>query len=46
MTGNAGGTVQGVRSGGKISVSVTVTSSSENTTGEIHTLHHADPARN
>jgi hypothetical protein len=45
MTGNAGGTVQGVRSGGKINVLVTVTSSSENTTGEIHTIHHADPAR-
>jgi hypothetical protein len=45
MTGNAGGTVRGVRSGGKVSVSVTVTSSSENTTGEIHTIRHADPAR-
>src|SRR4051812_26450946 len=28
MTGNAGGTVQGVRNGGKVSVTVTVTSSS------------------
>ena len=45
MIGNAGGTIHGVRSGGKISVNVTVTSSSENTAGEIHTIHHADPAR-
>jgi hypothetical protein len=44
-TGNAGGTVQGVRNGGKVSVTVTVTSSSENTTGEIHTLNRADPAQ-
>ncbi|MEO5926924.1 MAG: hypothetical protein ABIR70_24125 [Bryobacteraceae bacterium] len=44
-TGDAGGTVQGVRNGGKVSVTVTVTSSSENTTGEIHTLNHADPAQ-
>ncbi|MEI9814473.1 MAG: hypothetical protein WDO18_18325 [Acidobacteriota bacterium] len=43
-TGNAGGTVQAVRRGGKVSVSVTVTTTSENTKGEIHTLHHADPA--
>lgn len=44
-TGNAGGTVQAVRRGGKTNVSVSVTTSSENTTGEIRTLHHADPAR-
>jgi hypothetical protein len=42
MTGDAGGTVQAVRSGGKFTVAVTVTSSTENTKGEIHTLHHAD----
>ena len=42
--GNAGGTVQAVRNGGKIHVTVTVTTGSENTTGEIHTLRHADPA--
>jgi hypothetical protein len=44
-TGNAGGIVQAVRNGGKVNVTVTVTTSSQNTTGEIHTLHHADPAR-
>jgi len=43
--GNAGGTVQAIRNGGKINVTVTVTTASQNTTGEIRTLHHADPAR-
>lgn len=43
--GSAGGTVQAVRNGGKINVTVTVTTGPENTTGEIRTLHHADPAR-
>lgn len=42
-TGNAGGTVQAVRRGGRISVTVSVTTSSKNTTGEIHTLNHRDP---
>lgn len=41
-SGDAGGTVQAVRSGGKFTVAVTVTSSAENTKGEIRTLHHAD----
>lgn len=41
-TGDAGGTVQAVRNGGRTSVTVSVTSSSENTTGEIHTLHHEE----
>lgn len=43
--GNAGGTVQAVRRGGKTNVTVTVTTGPENTTGEIRTLQHADPAR-
>jgi hypothetical protein len=43
--GNAGGSVQAVRNGGKINVTVSVTTGPENTTGEIRTLHHADPAR-
>ena len=42
-TGTAGGTLQGVTDKGKMSVTITVTSSSENTTGEIHTLRHIDP---
>ena len=42
-TGNAGGTIQAVRRGGRISVTVSVTTSSQNTTGEIHTLNHRDP---
>jgi len=42
MTGDAGGTVQAVRNGGRTSVTVSVASSSENTTGEIHTLHHEE----
>jgi hypothetical protein len=44
-SGDVGGIVQAVRNGGKVSVTVSVTTSSENTSGEIHTLHHADPAR-
>lgn len=43
--GNAGGSVQAVRNGGKINVTVSVTAGPENTTGEIRTLRHADPAR-
>ncbi len=43
--GNAGGTVQAVRRGGKTNVTVSVTTGPENTTGEIRTLHRADPAR-
>jgi cytochrome c-type biogenesis protein CcmE len=43
--GNAGGTVQAVRNGGKTNVTVSVTTGPENTTGEIRTLHRADPAR-
>ena len=39
-TGTAGGTVQGVRRGGKMSVLVSVSSSSTETQGEIHTLFH------
>ena len=42
-TGNAGGTVQAVRRAGKTNVTVSVTSSSENTTGEIRTLNHEEP---
>ena len=42
-TGTAGGTLQGVTDKGKMSVTITVTSSSENTTGEIHTLRHIEP---
>jgi hypothetical protein len=42
-TGNAGGTIQAVRRGGRISVTVSATTSSQNTTGEIHTLNHRDP---
>jgi hypothetical protein len=41
-TGDAGGTIQAQRAGGKFTVGITVTSSSENTKGEIRTLHHAD----
>ena len=43
ITGDVGGTIQAVRAGGKFTVGITVTSSSENTKGEIRTLHHADP---
>lgn len=43
--GNAGGTVQAVRNGGRTNVTVTVTTGADNTTGEIRTLHRADPAR-
>ena len=39
----AGGTLQGVTDKGKMSVTITVTTSAENTTGEIHTLRHIDP---
>lgn len=39
-TGNMGGTVQGVRSGGKMSVLVSAGSSNSGTLGEIHTLFH------
>jgi hypothetical protein len=42
--GNAGGTVQAVRNGGKTNVTVSVTTGPEKTTGEIRTLLHADPA--
>ncbi|MEP6961177.1 MAG: hypothetical protein ABI995_03820 [Acidobacteriota bacterium] len=47
-TGNAGGSVQAVRRGGKTTVLVTVSSASgsktgENTTGEIRTLNHEEP---
>lgn len=41
-TGDAGGTVQAVQRGGRTSVTVSVTSSSTETTGEIHTLNHRD----
>lgn len=41
-TGDAGGTIQALRAGGKYTVGVTVTSSPENTKGEIRTLHHTD----
>ena len=41
-SGTAGGTVQGVRRGGKMSVLVSVSSSSNETQGEIRTLFH-DP---
>ncbi len=41
-SGDAAGTIQAMRAGGKFTVAITVTSSSENTKGEIHTLHHAD----
>jgi len=44
-TGNAGGTVQALRRGGKTNVTVSVVTSAENTTGEIHTIQHADPAQ-
>jgi hypothetical protein len=40
ITGTAGGSVQGVRSGGKMSVLVSVSSSGTDTQGEIHTLFH------
>ena len=40
ITGTAGGTVQGVRRGGKMSVLVSVSSSSAETQGEIRTLFH------
>jgi len=48
-TGNAGGTVQAVRRGGKTTVLVTVsgaTKSGEVTTGEIRTLNHEEPKQN
>lgn len=41
-TGNVGGTIQAVRNGGRMSVTVSATTSSQNTTGEIHTLNHRD----
>lgn len=41
--GPAGGTLQAVADQGKMSVRITVATSSENTTGEIHTLRHIDP---
>jgi hypothetical protein len=41
-TGDVGGTIQALRAGGKFTVAITVTSSSQNTKGEIRTLHHAD----
>ena len=41
-SGDAAGTIQAMRAGGKFTVAITVTSSSENTKGEIRTLHHAD----
>lgn len=49
-TGDAGGTVQAVQRGGRVSVTVSVTTSSTNTTGEVRTLNHRenskkDPAR-
>lgn len=40
VSGTAGGTVQGVRRGGKMSVLVSVSSSSNETQGEIRTLFH------
>lgn len=40
VSGTAGGTVQGVRRGGKMSVLVSVSSSSTETQGEIRTLFH------
>ena len=40
VSGTAGGTVQGVRRGGKMSVLVSVSSSSNGTQGEIRTLFH------
>ncbi len=40
MSGTAGGTVQGVRNGGKTSVLVTVSTSGAETLGEIRTLFH------
>ena len=44
ITGTAGGTVQGVRSGGKMSVLVSVGSLGTETQGEIRTLFH-DPEK-
>jgi hypothetical protein len=41
-TGDAGGTVQAIRDGGRTSVTVSVTSSSKDTSGEIRTLHRAE----
>jgi hypothetical protein len=43
--GTAGGSVQAVRNGGKTNVTVSVTAGPQDTTGEIRTLHRADPAR-
>ena len=44
LSGTAGGTVQGVRKGGKMSVLVSVSSSGTGTQGEIRTLFH-DPEK-
>ena len=42
-TGNAGGTVQAIKSGGRTSVLVTVMGTNTGSSGEIRTLDHALP---